>query len=68
MKMNVDVASKVKRSESRARNREGEGNMANRKQKHREDEVIHAYELYKERIQEPNYAVDLAIRKLKRCL
>ncbi len=31
MKMNVDVASKVKRSEGRARNREGEGKMGSRK-------------------------------------
>lgn len=31
MKMNVDVASKVKRSEGRARNREGEGSMGGRK-------------------------------------
>ena len=30
MKMNVDVASKVKKSEGRARNREGEGNMDSR--------------------------------------
>jgi hypothetical protein len=32
------------------------------------DEVIHAYEVHKERIQEPCHAIDLAIRKLKRCL
>jgi hypothetical protein len=30
MKMNVDVASKVKKSEGRARNREGEGSMDSR--------------------------------------
>jgi len=30
MKMNVDVASKVNRSEGRARNREGEGSMGSR--------------------------------------
>ena len=30
MKMNVNVASKVKKSEGRARNREGEGSMGNR--------------------------------------
>ncbi len=31
MKVNVEVASKVKRPEGRARNREGEGNMDSRK-------------------------------------
>ena len=30
MKMNVDVASKMKKSEGRARNREGEGSMDSR--------------------------------------
>ncbi len=32
------------------------------------DDVISAYDIKKERIQEPNYQVDLAMRKLKGCL